>query len=308
MAEDDTKGLVFHIIHGSFVDGYGIRTTVFLKGCPLRCLWCCNPEGQEPYPEIKLVASKCNGCGNCLKVCPYDAISLGSGEENNRVKINREACTNCGKCVEVCFTGALEFFGKYMSVNEVFDIVKKDEQYYKRSGGGVTIGGGEPTFQPAFTYRLLKKCQENGLHTAIDTCGYALDRTGLRIVKEADLLLYDLKGMNAEEHLRNTGVSNEPIFANLEELAATGKPIIIRMPIIPGYNDSTQNIKNIAGFLAKMKSIKRVDLLPYHKYGTVKYVELGKCYKLDIQPPSDEHINAIKSILEGYGLVTQIGG
>lgn len=304
----DIRGVVFHTIHGSFVDGHGIRTTVFLKGCPLRCLWCCNPEGQEPHPEIRLVASKCSGCGRCLEVCGSGAISLDREHGKERIRIDRKACTNCGACIRVCFTGALGFYGKYLSVEEVFDAVKRDERFYSRSGGGVTIGGGEPTFQPTFTAALLKRCKGHGLHVAIDTCGYT-DGAGLRILEEADLLLYDLKGMDPKIHLKSTGAENGPSLANLARLAALGKAIIVRMPVVPGYNDSTENIMATGEFLSEMKTIERVDLLPYHKYGTVKYAELGKTYKLEhVEPPSEEHMHAIKRTLEGFGLKTQIGG
>ena len=156
----DARGIVFHIIHGSFVDGHGVRTTVFLKGCPLRCVWCCNPEGQAACLEIKITSGKCNRCEKCMRICPNRAILLNGEGENVRVSIDRDLCTNCKECIDVCFTGALEVFGKDMSVGEVFHIVQQDRLYYQHSGGGVTIGGGEPTSQPSFTYGLLKKCQE----------------------------------------------------------------------------------------------------------------------------------------------------
>lgn len=305
---ENRKGIVFHIIHGSFVDGHGIRTTVFLKGCPLRCVWCCNPEGQEKLPEIKLTSSKCNGCGQCVIICPVQAIALNRELGDDNIHINRNLCTNCGKCVGVCFTGALEYFGKYMTVDEVFNVISRDKQYYKNSGGGVTIGGGEPTLQPAFTYELLKKCQEHNIHTALDTCGYVSNDKGIKILEQADLLLFDLKGMDIKEHLLNTGVYNALILKNLKKLAAMGKSIIVRMPIIPGYNNSEQNIKQAAELLSKMKSVERVDILPYHKYGTVKYEQLGKTYKLNVQTPSQEYIDRIKNVFERYGIQTQIGG
>jgi glycyl-radical enzyme activating protein len=301
-------GLIFHIIHGSFVDGYGIRTTVFLKGCPLRCIWCCNPEGQESYPEIKLTSSECNGCGRCVQVCPANAIQLDLRREDDKIKINRKLCTNCGKCIEVCYTGALDYFGQYMTVDEVFDIVKKDEQFYRASGGGVTIGGGEPTFQPLFTLALLKKCKENYIHTAVDTCGYTLTSEGFKVLEEADLLLYDIKHMDPVKHKKYTGVSNEPILKNLEKLNAMGKSIIIRVPIVPGCNDSAQNIESTAEFLSKLKSVERVDLIAYHQYGSIKYGQLGRAYKLHTQPPTTEQLNNIKATLEGYGLKVQLGG
>ncbi len=296
------------MIRGSFVDGYGVRTTVFLKGCPLRCVWCCNPEGQEGHSEIKLTPLRCDGCGRCVEICPTNAIQLDLKLGDDKLEIDRELCTNCGKCIEVCYTGALDCFGRYITVNELFDIVKKDEQFYRASGGGVTIGGGEPTLQPAFISALLRKCKESYIHTAVDTCGYTLTSEGLKVLEEADLLLYDLKGMDPKEHLKNTGVSNEPILKNLKRFVAMPKPIIIRVPIVPGYTDSEENIKSTAEFLSTLKSVERVDLLAYHKYGTVKYGQLGKVYKLHIQPATQEHLNDIKDTFERHGLNVQLGG
>jgi len=304
----DVTGIVFHIIHGSFVDGHGIRTTVFLKGCPLRCLWCCNPEGQAGSLEIKITSEKCNRCEKCMKICPNRAILLNSQEENVRVSVDRDLCTNCKECIDVCFTGALEVFGKDMSVGEVFNIVRQDQLYYQQSGGGVTIGGGEPTSQPLFTYALLKRCQESGIHTAVDTSGYVIDHEGYEVLEEADLLLYDLKGMDPLEHMSNTGVSNERILDNLKRLAGMNKPIIIRVPIVPEYNDSQHGIRRMAEFLSKLKSVERVDLLPYHKYGTVKHQQLGRIYKLNVQPPDTEYMSRLKSTFEHYGLKAQVGG
>jgi len=304
----DKSGLLFHIIHGSFVDGHGIRTTVFLKGCPLRCIWCCNPEGQSGHPQIKLTPSLCDGCGRCVLICPTDAIQLEPKSGDDRIRIDRELCTNCEKCIEVCYTGALDRFGKYYTVDELFNIVKRDEQFYRASGGGVTIGGGEPTFQTSFTNALLRKCQENYIHVAVDTCGYTASSEGLGILEKADLLLFDLKGMDPEEHLKNTGVSNEPILSNLKRLDAMGKAIIIRVPLVPGYTDSTQNIRATAEFLAGLKSVERVDLLPYHEYGRVKYGQLGREYRLNVQPLTEERLNNIRDTFERYRLNVQLGG
>lgn len=302
------EGLIFHIIHGSFVDGYGIRTTVFLKGCPLGCVWCCNPEGQTGLPEIKFTSSKCDGCGRCVSVCAAGAIRTGLGHGDKKIQIDRQSCTNCGDCIEVCYIGALEYFGKRMTVDEVFDIVKKDEQFYRASGGGVTIGGGEPTFQPLFTRALLKKCRDNCIHTAVDTCGYTATSYGLKVLEEADLLLFDLKSMDPKQHMENTGVSNKLILDNLRHLDSIGKSIIIRLPIIPGHNDTAENIKSVAEFLAGLKSVERVDLMAYHEYGTVKYQQLGRKYKLHISSLSQERLDDIKNILEQHGLRVQLGG
>lgn len=305
---DNKRGLIFHIIKGSFVDGYGVRTTVFLKGCPLRCIWCCNPEGQQGHPEIKFTFSLCNGCGRCVQICPENAIQLDVKLGDDKLNIDRELCTNCGKCIEVCYTGALDYFGKYMSVDEVVDTIKKDAEFYRSSGGGVTIGGGEPTYQPLFTYELIRKCKENNIHTAVDTCGYTLTNEGLKVLEEADLLLYDLKGWDPKEHLKNTHAPLEPILENIKRCDAMRKPIIIRIPIIPRYNDSAQNIANMAKFLSKLKSVERVDLLAYHPYGAAKYRQLGRIYELNIQPPTQEHLDDIKDTFERYDLNVQLGG
>jgi pyruvate formate lyase activating enzyme len=305
---EDNRGLIFHTIHGSFVYGHGVRTTIFLKGCPLKCVWCCNPEGQLPYPEIKFTVSKCTGCGKCIDVCPVNAIQNDPGRDNV-IMIDREICTNCGKCIEVCFTGALDYFGKYYTVDEVFGEARKDEQYYRSSGGGVTIGGGEPTMQPVFTYDLMKKLQENGIHVGIDTCGYTQTDEGLRILKEADLLLYDLKGMDSLEHQDNTGVKNEVIISNLKMLNSIGKDIIIRLPLIPGYNDSKQSLEMLAEFLSTLKSVQRIDLMAYHQFGRIKYEQLGREYALmDVEAISDERLQQIKEFFESYGLNVQLGG
>lgn len=303
---DGVRGLVFHIIHGSFVDGYGVRTTVFLKGCPLRCLWCCNPEGQLVNQEIKLTTSLCDGCGRCVPACPTDAIKLDYG---NVIELDRTLCTNCGKCISACNAGALDRFGWYVTVDELFDIVRKDEQYYRASGGGVTLGGGEPTSQPAFCYEFLRRCRANYIHTAVDTCGYTLNAEGFRVLEEADLLLFDLKGLSPAEHLHSTGVPNEPILANLRRLSEMGKPIIVRMPVIPGHTDSHKNLAGTAELLSSLQSIERVDLLAYHVYGSVKYAQLGRKYGLqDISSITEERMVDICHMFAEYGLNTQIGG
>lgn len=301
------KGVLFHIIHGSFVDGYGIRTTIFLKGCPLRCHWCCNPEGQLPTPELKFSASLCNCCGNCVDVCPEKAIKT-TADKQTPVTIDRKLCTNCGECIKVCYTSALEWFGKYYTVDEVFDIIKKDTPFYRSSGGGVSIGGGEPTSQAEFTHALMRKCQENNIHTAVDTCGYTINEKGLEVLEQADLLLFDLKGIDPEEHLRNTGVSNERIFSNLKHLNDTGRPIIVRVPLIPGRTDSPQNIQREIELLAGLKSVERVDIMAYHEYGRIKYEQLGKEYSLAAKPYSETYLEDIKKLFEQAGLTVQLGG
>jgi pyruvate formate lyase activating enzyme len=302
-------GLVSQIIHGSFVDGHGVRTTVFLKGCPLRCLWCCNPEGQDRGLEIKYTPSHCNGCGRCLPVCPSAAISLEeTSEAGVRVKIDRRLCDNCGKCVDVCYLGALDWFGRYYTVDELFDEVKKDEKFYSASGGGVTVGGGEPTLQPVFLRRFLKKCRDGYIHTALDTCLHTTTEEGVKALEEADLLLCDIKCLDPEEHLKDTGRTNEVILRNLRHLSAMAKPMIIRVPLIPGHTDSPENLQAVIDLVCSLQSVERVDLLPVHEYGRVKYDQLGKEYRLIAQPIPQERQQDIKARFEECGLPTQIGG
>jgi pyruvate formate lyase activating enzyme len=308
MSNNGTKAMIFHIIHGSFVDGHGVRTTVFLKGCPLRCIWCCNPEGQAGHAELKYTENLCNSCAKCIEVCPVNAIKLAGKEQGGKAVIDRKLCTNCGKCVDVCFTGALEIWGKYMTVDELFNVVRKDESFYRSSGGGVTIGGGEPTFQPQFVHEFMKKCRDNYIHTALDTTGYTPNPEANKVIEEADLLLYDVKSMDPEEHLRCTRAPLQPILDNMKRLDNLGIEIIIRMPLIPGYNAGRKNIKAAAEFLARLKHVTRVDLLPYHEFGKVKYGQLGRLYIVQSQTPTQEYMDEAKETMEKAGLRCQIGG
>jgi pyruvate formate lyase activating enzyme len=258
------------------------------------------------YPELKYSITECDSCGNCIDICPEGAIQ--SDPILKKVMVDRKLCTNCGKCISVCYTGSLQYFGTYYTVDELFDIIKKDEQYYRSSGGGATIGGGEPTFQAHFTYALMKKCQENYIHVAIDTCGHATTEEQFKILAEADLLLYDLKGLDLNTHIKNTSVSNEIIISNLKKLNDMRKSIIIRIPVIPKLTVSEDNMENIAALLSRLKSIERIDLLPYHTYGTIKYEQLGKEYTLSTQMDAQVMTEAAKSIFERYGLNVQLGG
>jgi len=306
---DNTKGLIFNIIHGSFVDGYGIRTTIFLKGCPLKCVWCCNPEGQSFDPELRVISADCSGCGNCVKACPEKAISFEEQDGKYEVAVDRKLCSGCGRCIDVCYTGALSFYGKEYTVDEMFDLIKKDEQFYRSSGGGVTIGGGEASWYPDYTLNLIRKCKKNYISAAVDTCGYVTSEKGLKALEEADLLLFDFKIFDEEEHIKHTGVSNRIIKENLTRLAEGGQNIIIRVPVIPGYSDSDENLTAIADFLAGLKTIKRVDILPVHEYGKAKYAEIGMEYKLNsVRPIPPERQQEILEMFKGRGLNVQIGG
>ncbi len=298
------KAPVFHIIHGSFVDGYGIRTTVFLKGCPLKCIWCCNPEGQSYAQELKFTEDHCNGCGKCINVCPQNAIKI-SGD---KVKIDRVRCNGCMKCADVCYTGAMEPFAKWMTAEEVFEIIRSDEMFYRSSGGGATIGGGEATSFPAFMNELITLCHNAGISVNVDTCGYTLTDAAVEVMKAADMLLFDIKDIDPENHLKNTGRSNDVILRNLQLMSDLRKPMIIRVPIIPGYNDSDETLNKEAELIASLKSVERVDILPEHEYGKIKYAQLGKPYTLIPQKISDERLNQVMEIFRSRGLNVQNGG
>lgn len=303
MASEE-RGLIFDIVHGSFVDGYGIRTTVFFKGCPLRCIWCCNPEGQSARPEIKLSLSKCTGCNRCIEICPTGAIK----EKDDKIALDRSLCDLCGECINVCYEGALDWFGRYYTAQEVYENAMKDAEYYRNSEGGVTLGGGEATMQPAFALALMRKLQSDGIHVAIDTCGYALTKGAFQVLAEADLLLYDIKGLDPERHLKDTGVSNRVIVENLRKLGDMRKPIIIRLPLIPRHTTDEQTLKAEAEFIAGIPSVERIDLIPYHNYSTAKYEQLGRVYPLTEPLLSEEEVENIRQLFALRNLPVQVGG
>lgn len=296
---------VFNIVHGSFVDGWGIRTTIFLKGCPLRCKWCCNPEGQQFRPELRYFESHCNGCGRCVSLCSKGAIRK-SGE---KITVDRRLCDGCGECVSSCYYRALGLFGQEYTVDEIFAIVQRDTAFYRNSGGGVTIGGGEATRQPKFCLGLMERCHEAGIPVAIDTCGYITTELGMEVLRQADLLLFDIKGLDSLSHLEGTGVPNDVIWHTLEQLEQWGKDVIVRLPIIPGYANSDTELVKIAEKLSQMHCVKRCDILPFHEYGKSKYAELGMEYPVaDVEPVSAERQARILDLFREKGLTAQIGG
>jgi pyruvate formate lyase activating enzyme len=297
-------GTVFNIQRYSIQDGPGIRTTVFLKGCPLRCRWCSNPESQNPLPEIAHRDSLCTQCGKCLEVCSPRAIKLG----NKTVAIDRKLCNNCGKCVDVCLPGALKFFGSQMSAAEVLREVEKDVQFYRTSSGGVTVSGGDPIYQPDFVAALFRLCRDRGIETCIETTGCGSARALEKILAYTDLVLYDIKLCDNAAHKKWTGRANETILRNLNIVVKKGIPLIIRVPLIPGVNDSAEELRKIASLAAaRLNKPRRVNLLPYHKYGMGKYPQLDREYSLaELATQKDDEVQRAKQLFESYGLEVEI--
>ncbi|WP_368490884.1 glycyl-radical enzyme activating protein [Clostridium sp. BJN0013] len=285
---NNDKGCVINIQHYSVHDGPGIRTLVFLKGCPLRCRWCSNPESQKSNPELACNLDKCIGCtecGKCVDMCKYKAIR----KSKDKVIVNRKLCTECFICKDVCPSKALFVFGKLITSNEIINIVEKDVVFYSRSGGGLTISGGEPFNQPYFTIELLKKAKKRRIDTAVETCGYAKWSILKQGCEFLDTILFDIKCMNSEKHKKFTGVDNKLILDNFNKLCIQfpNKKKIVRTPIIPKFNDSIEDIEEIVDFLKNRSNVK-YELLPYHRLGQPKYKYIGKEYfmgdiKLDNQ-------------------------
>jgi pyruvate formate lyase activating enzyme len=300
------RGTIFDIKKYAIHDGPGIRTTIFFKGCPLRCWWCHNSEGLELAPEIIFKENRCiKECKDCIEVCTRGALS----RVNNEIVINREKCNLCGDCTQVCSSEALELIGREVTIEEVMKEVEKEMIFYDESGGGVTFSGGEPLMQPEFLDAILKECKEKNIHTALDTSGYASPEVMDKISDKVDIFLYDLKIMDDEKHKKYTGVSNKLILENLKKLAAQGNQIFIRIPLIPGINDGMDNINKMAKFIHSLEIIKEIDLLPYHKAGKGKYKRLDKIDKMnDTQSPSDERIKKIMKSLAHAGFSVKIGG
>ena len=299
------RGLVFNIQKYSVHDGPGIRTTVFLKGCPLSCAWCHNPESIARRPEIVLHEGRCVTCGECRKACPF-AAALGGGAV---LPTRNEPCTLCGGCVGACPTGAREMVGTERSVDDVMAEVRRDRMFYDESGGGVTFSGGEPLLQAAFVLELLEACRAEGIRTAVDTCGFGCTRHLLAFGRAADLLLFDLKFMDEALHTTFCGVSNKPILENLRALAGSPAALWIRIPIIPGINDGEGNLVELARFIGTVPGVRQVNLLPYHKSGLPKRGRLGQDYALhDVEPPSDRRMEELVRLFASFGLPARAGG
>jgi pyruvate formate lyase activating enzyme len=300
-------GTVFDIRRYSIHDGPGIRTTVFLKGCALSCWWCHNPESQTPGPELVVRGNRCIRCGACVAACGRGGAALGdAGPETDRAR-----CAGCDSyaCAAVCYADAREVAGTAMSVAQVLEAAARDEPFYRESGGGVTLSGGEPLLQADFTLALLVALRARGIPTALDTCGHVPWAVLDRVRPHVDLFLYDVKLMDEERHRRFTGVSNRRILENLRALSERGHRIVLRLPIIPGVSDDEANVRAVTALAAGLPHLAGVDLLPYHRIGVDKYARLDRAYRLrETGVPSRARMDAIAAALAAAGLEVQQGG
>lgn len=294
------RGLVFDIQHYAVHDGPGIRTLVFLKGCPLGCAWCCNPESQQAKPELRRIASRCQACLRCAGVCPAEAIRQADGT----IVFDRAACDRCRDmaCVEACCSQALSVAGQWMDAAAVVERVAKDIEFYRNSGGGVTFSGGEPFAQPAFLRTLLEGCRAMGIHTAVETCGHADSRAVLDAEPLVDLFLFDLKLAEGGRHRLLTGIDNRVILGNLEALAARApSKVRLRVPLIPGFTDDDENLAGLAAIAARL-GLRHVDLQPYHPLGRDKYEQIGLPAPPEVAPLTAEAVARATALFGAVGI------
>lgn len=302
----ECTGTVANIERYAINDGSGVRTTVFTKGCFLRCRWCCNPETQSFHPEMSFFPDKCIGCMNCVGQCSYGALK-------EDLKAERDICSDCHKrenafsCTEKCYVNCRKVTGEKMSAGQVYDIVKRDIPFYEGSGGGVTLSGGEPMAQPEFAYALIRILTERWISTGIETCGYADREDYDKVVPYLDTIFMDIKHVDPDKHREWTGQRNETILENIkyvDKLAGMyDNKLFIRVPVIPGFNDRPEEIGEIARFVSGCGNVAGMELLPYHKLGRGKYYSLGREYSLeDMIPPAAEHMEELNAIVAGFDI------
>lgn len=299
-------GLISGIERFAIHDGPGIRTLVFMKGCPLRCLWCSSPQTQKSTPELLYDVRQCLKCKKCVETCAMQAVTL-SNETGFCVDI--DLCNYCGKCAANCPGKALEFVGQQVTPDELFKEVNKDSAFFRRSNGGVTVGGGEPTVQADFVAQFLALCKQQFIHTTVETCGYAHQVKLNRLLEHLDLVYMDIKHMDDLRHRELTGVSNHLILKNARRVAQV-RPLILRVPVVPGCNDTGDNIKATAEFASSLgNNLLMIELLPYHKLGMHTYIRMGRDYSLkDVEPPNREQMDQLKQIVEMSGVKFQVTG
>ena len=295
--------MIFDIKRYAIHDGPGIRTTVFFKGCHLYCSWCHNPEGQSFDQELMIWPERCVRCETCVSACPNSAVST----TNSSIVTDRTKCEACAVCAENCPANAREIVGKKLSVDGLMQEVEKDVSFYDESGGGATISGGEPLAQPLFLNAFLGACKKEGIHVALDTNGYAKTEIVMKVSRNVDLFLYDLKVMDDKKHKLHTGVSNKLILKNLKRLDSLGKNIIVRSPLIPGVNSGEENVRSMSDLVSRLKNVEQIDLLPYHRLGIEKAERLGKKAK-SFKESSNEIVENVAKELRSFGLKVKICG
>lgn len=300
------KVYISNIQRFSVHDGPGIRTVVFFLGCPLRCRWCQNPETIKPSPELMMNTELCGGCTACIETCPKKAISM---DASGKIVTDLKNCEQCWKCIGECYFQARQLTGKPYTVGDVLKVIKKDLIVYKNTGGGVTLSGGEPTLHTGFCCELFERCKKDGIHTAIETCGYTDWKNLETLVKVTDLFLFDVKLIDGEKHKKWTGVDNERILHNLKELVKTDTEIIIRIPLIPGINDDEEEFGSILQFVKGLRKIQAVHIMPFHQIGTSKYDMIGAEYYLrELKEENSENIEKCRMTAVDIGFKVSIGG
>ena len=296
-----TEGAIVDLKRFAVHDGPGIRTTLFLKGCPLSCIWCHNPESIRREPELGLLHNKCVLCGECAKVCPEQCHSFAEGTH----RIDRSKCIACGKCVSACLHDALILYGRRLSAEEAARLILEDRAFYESSNGGATVSGGEPLLQSEFCAELFRLLKREGVHCAVDTCGNVPWSAFERVLPLTDLFLYDFKEIDSEKHRAFTGAPNGRILEHLKRLSGCGVPIEIRMPLVPEYNMSDSDLTGAGEFLSGLGNITAVRLLAYHSLARSKYDSVGHADTMpDVPAPSAEEMEYAERILSGFGLKT----
>lgn len=310
---DDTvierKALIFNIQKYNMYDGPGVRTLVFFKGCPLRCKWCSNPEGQLRQYQVLYKENLCVHCGACVPVCPAGVHTISASTLRHGFAEGAQ-CIGCRRCEDVCPSSALAVVGEQKTISELLEVIEEDRPFYETSGGGVTLGGGEVLMQPEAAVNLLAACKQHGINTAIETCGYAKQEVVMKAAQYVDLFLYDVKHIDSARHYELTGVRNELILSNLTWLLENKHNVKIRVPLLRGVNDSEDDLRGLVEYLRPYqdyKNFKGIDLLPYHKMGVGKYKQLGWEYPIEGNPAlSDADLERVEACIRKYGFPVSV--